>query len=200
MGPVAIKMYDKYKLILRLETTVNDVTFFKHYREVVKRDGTRTRKFAQMRKNIYSLFDLAKVLTGANHRYLEFLSTLHDKSTGVKRLKKVSKSIEEKGRRYKGFNFFAQEDLDLLQTIARGEFNISGFQNKNLRERLKHKNTSQISRLLKRLRTHGLIKKIGNAYKYYLTKLGRVVTASALKLRELFIIPQLNCGSCCNRI
>jgi hypothetical protein len=34
MGPVSIKMYDKFNKILRIETTVNDVSFFKHYRTV----------------------------------------------------------------------------------------------------------------------------------------------------------------------
>jgi hypothetical protein len=29
MGPVSIKLYDKFGLILRIETTVNDLTFFK---------------------------------------------------------------------------------------------------------------------------------------------------------------------------
>ena len=29
MGPVALKMYDKFGLILRIETIVNDVSFFK---------------------------------------------------------------------------------------------------------------------------------------------------------------------------
>ena len=43
-----------------------------------------------------------------------------------------------------------------------------------------------------RLRAHGLLKKIGERYKYYLTKLGRIVVTTALKLRELFVIPSLN--------
>jgi hypothetical protein len=30
MGPVSLKLYDKFGLILRIETTVNDLTFFKH--------------------------------------------------------------------------------------------------------------------------------------------------------------------------
>lgn len=30
MGPAAIKMYDKFGLILRIETTVNDISFFPH--------------------------------------------------------------------------------------------------------------------------------------------------------------------------
>jgi hypothetical protein len=46
--------------------------------------------------------------------------------------------------------------------------------------------------LLKRLRLHGLLKKIGRRYKYYLTTLGRTVATAALKLRELVIIPMLN--------
>ena len=32
MGPVSIKMYDRFGLRLRIRTTVNDLTFFQHYR------------------------------------------------------------------------------------------------------------------------------------------------------------------------
>ncbi len=51
------------------------------------------------------------------------------------------------------------------------------------------KTSGQVSRTLKRLRNHGLIKKVGNAYKYYLTSLGRQAVATSLKLKELFISP-----------
>jgi hypothetical protein len=44
---------------------------------------------------------------------------------------------------------------------VRGEFNISGLQNKTLRLHLPDLSSSQVSRLIKRLRTHGLIKKVG---------------------------------------
>ena len=50
MGKAAIKMYDKFGHILRIETTVNDVTFFKHYREVIHHDGSSTQKEASMKK------------------------------------------------------------------------------------------------------------------------------------------------------
>jgi hypothetical protein len=33
MKPVSLKHYDKFGLILPIETTVNDLTFFKHYRD-----------------------------------------------------------------------------------------------------------------------------------------------------------------------
>ncbi len=82
-----------------------------------------------------------------------------------------------------------------FEALGSGEFNISGFQNKDLRRRVGDKNTGQVSRLMKRLRTHGLIKKTGRSYKYYLTGLGKQVVALGLKLKNLYIIPQ-SVGSC----
>ena len=64
----------------------------------------------------------------------------------------------------------------LFQTILRGEFNISGLQNKSLRRFLPHLNSGQVSRLLKRLRLHGLIKKVARTYKYYVPKFGKDVS------------------------
>jgi hypothetical protein len=34
MGSTSIKMYDKHGIILRIETTTNDISFFKHYRKI----------------------------------------------------------------------------------------------------------------------------------------------------------------------
>jgi hypothetical protein len=42
-----------------------------------------------------------------------------------------------------------------------------------------------------RLRTHGLIKKVGRRYKYYLTKFGRRALAASLKIREYVVLPAL---------
>ena len=194
MGPVSLKLYDKFSLILRIETTVNDLTFFKHYREVEHRDGTKETKWASMQKTIYSLPALRELLEAANRRYLEFLSTIEDPRNGRDKLDKLSQSVTQEGRSYPGFNLFDADDEALFQSIVRGEFNISGLQNKSLRSFLPDKNSGQISRLLKRLRVHGLIKKVGHTYKYYVTQFGKDVVATGLKLRELVIIPQLAYG------
>ncbi|NVM56327.1 MAG: MarR family transcriptional regulator [Candidatus Helarchaeota archaeon] len=191
MGKASIKMYDKFGLILRIETTVNDVSFFKHYRTVEHRDGTTSKKLAQMKKGLYSIGPLQKLLFDSNRRYLQFISDLTDPSAGVKKLEKVTATIVKNHRPYKGFNFFDSDDQKVFQSIASGEFTISGFQNKHLREKIHDKNTSQISRILKRLRTHGLIKKVAKTYKYYLTRFGSKVITTGLKLKELYIIPQL---------
>lgn len=191
MGAVAIKMYDKFGLVLRIETTVNDVSQFRIYREVDHRDGNRDKAIAVMKKNIYSLFPLVRLLAASNYRYLEFISAFPDPSDGIKKLNTISKTVESDERSYKGFNFFNQDDQKLLTVIARGEFNITGFRNRSLQFFFSEKSPAQISRILKRLRMHGLIKKRGQTFKYYLTSLGKQVITLGLRLKELFVIPSL---------
>ena len=191
MGPTSIKMYDKFGRILRSETTANDVSFFKHHRTVEHRDGTSTFKLASLRKTIYSLRDLRELLIAGNRRYLDFVSSLDDPSIPTKRLEKVTKPTRVNGRSYRGFNFFDAADRRLFEVILRGEHNISGMRNRDIRRHFPQLSPGQISRRLKRLRTHGLIKRIGHTYKYYLTKLGRTVAASGLKIRALILLPQL---------
>ena len=144
-----------------------------------------------MKKGIYSLSALNKLLDAANFRYLQFISAIDDPSIGIKRLDKISNPVYENNRSYSGFNLFNNDDLKLLSIIIRGEYNISGFQNKSLRLKMPSMNSSQISRQLKRLRTHGIIKKIGHTYKYYLTQFGMKVITCGLKIKELFLIPKL---------
>ena len=194
MGPVSIKMYDKFGIVLRIEVTVNDVSFFKQYRQVYHRDGSQTTQWAPMKKTIYSLPALTEVSRAANRRYLKFISDIETPEVGVEKLHQLAETQTENDRRYKGFNLFTEEDILLFRSLLRGEFTISGFSNKNLREFLPHKNSGQVSRLLKRLRVHGLIKKVGRRYKYYLTEFGRQVALMALKLREMVIIPGLAYG------
>ena len=189
-------MYDKMGQILRIETTSNDVGFFKHRRKVEHRDGTSEIKIAPVRKSIYSLPDLAGLLGAANRRYLEFVSALDDPTEGVKSVRKLADRARENGRTYRGFNLFSDQDLDLMLAISRGEHTISGFQNRQLRSLLGQKNAGQVSRMIKRLRLHGLVKKVANRYKYYLTRFGRRVVTAALNLREMFVIPALTGENC----
>ena len=191
MGPVSIKMYDKLGRVLRIETTVNNVHYFKHYRQVEQRDGQRPLQLAVMRKNLYSLFALQEKLRAANQRYLEFISSLEDHSAGLRRLDRFSQPVQEQQRSYAGFNFFDPEDRATLEVLLRGEFNIQGVRNKELRSHLKGTTSGQISRLLRRLRLHGIVRKVRCSYRYLLTPLGKQVLSLGLKLRQLVIIPEL---------
>jgi hypothetical protein len=194
MGPVSIKMYDKFNILLRIENTVVDVSFFVQYRKVQHRDGSTTTKWAAMKKSIYSLPALQERLLAANQRYLKFISDIETPQVGVHKLQQLTETKVENDRRYKGFNLLTQEDASLFRLLLRGEFFVSGFANKSLRQLLPSKSSSQMSRLLKRLRVHGVIKRVSRRSKYYLTEFGRQAATMALKLREMYIIPSLAHG------
>ena len=81
-------------------------------------------------------------------------------SSGINKLKKITKTIFENNRSYKGFHFLINYDQMLFVTIASREFNISGFQNKHLRQKFAGKTSSQnllaIKKSLEKLLSSGL--------------------------------------------
>ncbi len=78
----------------------------------------------------------------------------------------------------------------MASTVA-GELAINGFRNRDLRTRLPGTTTPQISRCLKRLRLHGIIKKQPGTFKYYPTTLGRRIVVGALALKEMTVTPAI---------
>ena len=191
MGKNSIKMYDKFGRVLRIETTTNDVSFFKHHRKVEHRDGHDTRELASVKKSIYSLVDLREILLGCNRRYLEFLSALDDFSAGSRTLDKLTTPKEIDGHRVKGFNFFDKTEHSLLCSLQRPQFNISGVRRSDLKPFLPQLSVASITRYLKRLRDFGLIKKVSGTYRYYLTRIGRNAIAAACRISEQLVIPAL---------
>lgn len=191
MGPASIKMYDKAGIILRIETTTNKPKWFRHYRTVAHRDGSTSHELAPLKKSIDSLYDLQRLAVAANRRSLAFLSSLDDPTVAFETVARLSEKTEEAGRSYRGFSFFSDQDLNLFETVLRGENTIAGFRNADVRRHLADKSPGQVSRMLKRLWTHGLIRKVGGTYKYYITGLGRTVITMGLKLKELVLIPEL---------
>ena len=192
LGPASVKMYDKRGRVLRIEVTANDVTYFRHYRKVVGRDGSSEYKVSALKKSIYSLGDLKGLMQAATVRYLAFISALEDRSSGQVNLERITEPVkDERERSWRGFNFFCQSDANILLAILRGEYQISGLSNRLLQRVLPEKNGGQIGRILKRLRLHGLIKKVGHTYKYYLTALGQKTLIAALKIKEHVLLPVL---------
>jgi hypothetical protein len=190
-GKTGVKMYDKFGRVLRLETTTNDVSFFKHHRRVEHRDGHASRELAGLKKSIYSLIDLREILLGCNRRYLEFLSALEDTSSGQRDLMRLTEPQREGERTIKGLNFFAPYEQRLLHALQRPEFNIHGLRRADLKQFLSGCNDSHLSRQLHRMRSLGVIKRVTRSYRYYLTRLGRAAIAAACSLTQFQIIPAL---------
>ena len=188
-GNCSIKMYDKCGIVLRIETTTNDVSFFKHHRKVEHRQGPSTRELAPVKKSIYSLIDLREILLGCNRRYLAHLSALDDFSAGVRALGRLTKPREVDGKTVKGINFFEPGDSALLQALQNPRVNIAGVRRADLLPDLTMFSPTRLSRQLRRLLDIGVIKRVTGTYRYYLTKAGRAATAAAGRLTAATIIP-----------
>ena len=190
-GKCSIKMYDKSGIVLRIETTTNDVSFFKHHRKVEHRNGPPTRELAPVKKSIYSLIDLREILLGCNRRYLAHLSALDDFSAGVRALGRLTRSRDVDGKTVKGINFFEPGDNALLHALQDPKTNISGVRRADLLPDLGMFSPTRLSRQLRRLLDLGVIKRVTGTYRYYLTKSGRAATAAAGHLTESVIIPAM---------
>jgi len=131
----------------------------------------------------------AQVSEAANRRYLEALSGVHITTSLGSLTEKLCRPTTWKGKRVRALNPYAPEDLALLKAVARGEFTINGFRNRDLVKLLyssdqeltptaKRRQSSAISRKLRLLRAHGLIKKVPKTHRYHLTASGsRAITA-----------------------
>jgi len=118
MQPVSIKQYDKFGCIVRIEVTVNDLSFFKQHREVQHPDGSHELKDAPMKQTSYSLPALRELLVAANQRYLKFISAIETPAVGVQRLNQLSQTQTDNQHRYKGFNLFAEAEAGMLIAAA----------------------------------------------------------------------------------
>ena len=159
-GKASIKMYDKFGCVLRIETTANDVSFFKHHRKVEHRDGPPTRDLAPVKKTIYSLIDLREILLDCNRRYLAHVSALDDFSAGVRALERVTNPHRVGDKTVKGINFFEAGDSALLHALQNPRINIAGIRRRDLLPDLGMFSPNRLSRQLRRLLDLRVIKRV----------------------------------------
>lgn len=68
--------------------------------------------------------------------YQKFISSFDDHSNGNGNLTKGTSPVIEKELSYCGINFFANNDLKVLEVISRGEYITFGMQGKNIHQHL----------------------------------------------------------------
>jgi hypothetical protein len=196
----SIKLYNKKGNILRVETTINNPHDFRVYRpKEGEPDGNL--EWRPMRKGIADLHRRSEVSLACNHRYLDALATLDTDDTLSNLIPPVCKSIRRKKRSIRGLRPWTSNDLQLFTAINRGEFNINGFSNKDIRQQLfpqfnscrkqKRRFSAKVTRMFSMLRAHGIIKKVKNRHRYHLTSKGREVI-NAILCSQNITIKQLN--------
>lgn len=184
-------MYDKFGLVLRIESSCNDVRSFRVKRKVEHREGSCSGQKTALKKSIYSLYQLFTIRKAAKYRYLEFISSFANHSGGNKNLTKVTDPVVEKGRSYHGLNFFAKHNLQILEATSQDEYMTFEMQGKDICRHLEHISPSAISRIFKRLRLHEITERVQDTYKYFITAYRKEIIATGLKVRYLILISAL---------
>jgi len=186
----SVKMYNKAGNVLRVETTINNTRDFKVFRHP-NDDDSKPASWQKLRKGVSDLHRRAQVSQASNERYLDHLAASSFSATLEETLSTICRSVKRHGRRFRAINPWGSEDFRMLQFLARGEMNVNGLRNRNLRACLephldqndphaRSRASGRISRRLALLRAHGLIKKIPKENRYLLTAKGRKVTAALL--------------------
>ena len=128
-------------------------------------------------------------MKAVNYWYLEFISTFDGHSNG--NLTRVTSPVIEKERSFRGIDFFAANDLKVLEAIDRGEYMTFGMQGKDIRQHLENISPSAMYRIFKRLRLHEIIERVQGTYKYFATAYGKEIITASLTVRNLVLIPTL---------
>jgi hypothetical protein len=185
----SVKMYNKQGSVLRVEATLNNVRELKTPRRVQGKVVWRP-----MRKGVCDARRRAKVSDAANRRYLDAMASVSTPTP----LKTLTRSLSEpaklKNQQVRGLNLLGEADAKLLEVVGRGEYLINGLRNRDLQTALfancsddsaeKRRRSGQVTRRLRMLRAHGLIKKVPHTHRYLVTDKGREVITALLLARE----------------
>jgi hypothetical protein len=190
LGSNSLKMYDKFGVVLRVETTIHQAEGLKVYRPK-ENDPEKALAWQPLRRSVADLHRRCELSKKANEAYLEAMSVVDSPATLGALAGPVSVPLKRGGRRYRGLNLLSM-DGGLLKAINRGEYAIAGFRNRDLRALIfgtpsnveeRRKQSGRVTRQLQLLRAHGLIQKVPKSHRYKITAAGRTL-ASAVSYAE----------------
>ena len=177
----SVKMYDKQGSVLRVETTINQPDEFKVYRGTEAEPAKK--QWRDLRKGVADLHRRAQVSQASNTRYLETMAAVTVPTTLGQSLAPLCRAKQKDGVRVRGLRPFDAADMKLLEVVGRGEFALNGFRNRDVRELLlgrdderdlttRRRRSGQVTRQLRLLRAHGVIKKVSGTHRYLLSEKG----------------------------
>lgn len=190
-GDTSVKLYDKGPRILRCETTCNDLTKLKGFRTTTHKDGSKTKGINKLSKHISSLETFVSLAKHVNHRLIDRLGPILETTYSLKNLDDVCLPVRHNDRSVRGFSYYNTADREVIHTLANPANDIHGFSRKKLLVRMPHLTPYQASYAIKRLHVHGLIKKISNSRRYFITKEGRRVLSTMMILTKELILPTM---------
>ena len=183
----SVKMYDKQGSVLRVETTINDTRDFKVYRKTEGKPQSQS-KNRQLRKGIADLHRRAQVSQACNERYLEAMAAVETSQTLGELTAPLCKATTWNGKRVRPLQPLGGDDAALLAAIGNGNFLVNGFRNRDLRQAMfatnaaspaqARRHSGMVTRKLRLLRAHALIRKVPRTHRYLLTDKGQLITTA----------------------
>ncbi len=156
--------------------------------------------FFQKGNRHHYLFEVSK---SANERYLGALSAVVPLHDCVKELEQLAQPVRDGQNRHAGFNPLSPEVTRVFEAVLDGAHSINGFRNKDLRNQLfgdtgstdkRKKTSSKITRMIRKLRVHGLISKIPRKKLFTNSSVVELSGLSPLKLLKMSVLIFSNNG------
>lgn len=190
-----LKLYDKHGQVLRVETTMTNPEAYRVYRtpESQPHAGKRWR---MLRKSVADAPRRAEICAAVNDRYLDALAAARTDTPAGQLAAPLCRRVTKKRRCHRALNPWSEPDATLLAAIARGEWALQGFRNRDLRAALfpatndpleRHRQAGRVTRLLALLRAHQLIRKVTGTHRYIVSPRGRDVVTALLAARHASI-------------
>ena len=167
--------------MLRIEKTNNDPREFKLFCTVRHHDGSESQQWKPMGKSISNLYRYAQVSKACNQRFIDAMVDIVPVRSVQQEIGAVCSGKTVKGKRIPGFNVWAPDVLRIMEAVSDGRYLDVG---KTIFPDMQDakKRSSRISRTLKKLRQHGLIKKVPRSRRYHVTSKGRRIMGTLIEL------------------
>jgi hypothetical protein len=191
----SLKMYD-HGNVLRVETTINNPKEFQSYRAKVG-DPKGPKAWRVLQRSVADLHRRAQVSQAANGRYLEALSSVAETTTMDQLVTPWCQRVAEPGeggRIVRALNPLAARDAALLKAVSDPKWEITGLRNRDLAEALygeasadpteRKRRSARVSRLLRLLRAHGILKKVPKTHRYLVCVQARAAMLAVLAARN----------------
>jgi hypothetical protein len=199
VGINSLKQYT-HANVLRTETTINDAAQIFVRRPPVD-DPQGTVASRRMRRSVVDLPRQATFSQQVNDRYLEALAATAETRTVQELLEpltqRVPQASSKPGKRIRyvrGLNPLAKQDADVLLAVHDPKWMINGLRNRDLVAALyntptedaqeRRRRSSQVTRLLRLLRAHGLLEKIPHTQRYHVPPQARTQIQALLASRN----------------
>jgi hypothetical protein len=187
-GRNALKMYIKGgQVVLRVETVINHPYDFRVLWKG-RRKGRTVLGWFPMCKDIRHLPRYAEICEAANGRYLDALAAVDHPAPAIEDMRVLSAPVRVHGKSLAGFNPASEADVELFKTVMRGGA-FHGFRNKDIvsglfgetaNPRMKARFSARATRLFKRLKVRGLVKKVPRSRLWRVTEDGWRLMGAAL--------------------